>query len=179
MKEDLVRTWFGAVRDAADEGERELPADLPLRPVQRAKLRILLRQDQSDFLSLSIRCLEDIGSEAANAVKEQMYSELMEDAIAGIWSAEENMELLRFLGLCTEGIGDTATFCELFRKALGEESVSTLPEPDALGARVKARADRHMARYMKEREKQRPEEDDDSPPPWMDEFEYIDWCITH
>lgn len=52
MTEDLVRIWFGAVRDAADAGEREIPGAEALSRLQKAQLRILIRQD----LSTSCRC---------------------------------------------------------------------------------------------------------------------------
>ena len=98
--DDLVRLWFGAVRAAADEGEKEVPEDLKLSPLQKAKLHILTRQDLSDFLWLSIRSTEDLSTEAADSVWEDMYSGLMEDAIAGIWSEQENLELAQFMRLC-------------------------------------------------------------------------------
>ena len=66
-----------------------------------------------------------------------MYSELMEDAIAGIRSEEENLELVRFLSICSEGIGDTETYCEYFSRALGGENRDT----DSLAVRVKKTAD--------------------------------------
>lgn len=32
---------------------------------------------------------------------------------------------------------------------------------------------------MNGRAEKRKCDDDDTPPPWLDEFEYIDWCMTH
>ena len=182
MNDKLVRIWFGAVRGAADRGEQELPAGMDLSSLQKAKLRILTRQDLSDFLQLSIRRVEDLDADAANAVWERMYSELMEDAIAGVWSEEEDLQLVRFLSLCSEGVGDAASFCEYFDRALGEGGAPSREERDSLAARVKDRADRCLDAFIKERKTQlRPEGSggEDSPPHWMDEFEYIDWVMTH
>ncbi len=178
MKEDLVRIWFGAVRDAADAGERELPESGSFSRLQKALLRILIRQDLCDFLSLSIRSAEEITSDAANQIWEAMYSELMEDAIAGIWSEEENLELVRFLSLCSEGIGDTETYCEYFVRALGDENRGS----DSVAVRVKKTADRRLDDFIKARKERLgagARRRDDEPPPWLDEFEYIDWVITH
>lgn len=178
MKEELVRIWFGAVRDAADAGEREFPETGSFSRLQKALLRILIRQDLCDFLSLSIQSAEEIDSDAANQIWEAMYSELMEDAIAGIWSAEEDLELARFLSACSEGIGDTETYCELFSRALGGGD----RDSDPLAVRVKKTADRRLDDFIKARKERRgagSRRRDDEPPPWLDEFEYIDWVITH
>lgn len=178
MTEDLVRIWFGAVRDAGDAGEQEIPEKESFSQLQKAMLRILIRQDLCDFLSLSIRKAEEIDSNTANQIWEAMYSELMEDAIAGIWSEEENLELVRFLSICSKGIGDEETYCENFSHVLGDENRGS----DLLALRVKKTADRCLDDFIKARKGRRSAESrrqDDGPPPWMDEFEYIDWVITH
>ena len=180
MKEQLIRLWFGAVRAAADAGEAELPAKMALSAVQRAKLRILLRRDGCDLLSLVIRSTENVSSDTANEIWAAMYSELMEDAIAGVWGEEENMALARFLALCSEGIGGREDFCAYFRMITGEDDLPG-SERDALALRVKDRADKALDTFIKARKEQtrdRPARDD-GPPPGMDEFEYIDWIITH
>ena len=174
MREDLVRLWFGAVRAAADAGEAELPEGTALSAVQKAKLRILLRQDACDLLSLVIRSTEGVAQSVANQIHEAMYSELMEDAIAGVWSDADNLELVRFLGLCSEGIGGAEEFCALFCVVAGEGQ-------DAAALRVKSRADKSLDAFIKGRKEQLRQNAprDDGPPPDMDEFEYIDWVITH
>lgn len=178
VREKLVRIWFGGVRDASDAGEREIPETESFSRLKKAMLRILIRQDLCDFLSLSIRSAEDISMAAANAIHDVMYSELMEDAIAGIWSEEENLTLVRFLSLCAEGIGDTETYCEYFSRVLGDENRGS----DPLTVRVKKTADRRLDDFIKARKERRSAESrsrDDGPLPWMDEFEYIDWQMTH
>ncbi len=182
MAEDLVRIWFGAVRGAADAGEREIPCTEPLDRLQKALLRILIRQELCDLLSLVIRSAEGIREEAANAVWEKMYSELMEDAVAGIWSEEDNLALARFMSLCAEGIGDAETYCVYFLRALGSEDRSLRDVSDPIALRVKETANRHLDAFIKARKEQRAEKTrarDDEPPPWLDEFEYIDWVMTH
>ena len=182
MNESLERIWFGAVRAAADAGEREIPALIVLDRLQKAKLHILIRQDQCDFLSLSIRGAEGISQAAANEIRDGMYSDLMEDAIAGIWSEEENLELLRFLHLCSDGVGDTETFCNWFSLALGEKAVLSEQDRDAVAQRVKKKADQCLDAFITERKTQYRSSSSgkqDDPPPWMDEFEYIDWVMTH
>lgn len=178
MTEDLVRIWFGAVRDAADAGEREIPGAEALSRLQKAQLRILIRQDLCDFLSLSIRSAEIISTPAANEIWQAMYSELMEDAIAGIWSEEDNLVLVRFLSLCSEGIGDTETYCAYYSQVLGHRDTVS----DSVAVRVKKTADRRLDDFIKTRKEQvraKLPGKNDGPPPWMDEFEYIDWVISH
>lgn len=181
--ENLIRIWFGAVRDAADAGEAELREGVALSALQRAKLRILLRQEGCDLLSLVIRSVEGVNGQTANQIWEIMYSELMEDAIAGVWNETESMELARFLSLCTEGIGGAEDFCAYFGMILGD---ILLPSParderNALALRVKDRADKALDAFIRARMKQTRKNDRtmDGPPPGMDEFEYIDWVMTH
>ena len=54
MAEDLARVWYGAIHDASDAGEREIPEPEQLDKLQKAMLRILIRQDLCDALSLLI-----------------------------------------------------------------------------------------------------------------------------
>ena len=182
MAEDLARVWYGAIHDASDAGEREIPEPEQLDKLQKAMLRILIRQDLCDALSLLICRAEGIGRAAAHAVWEKMYSELMEDAIAGIWSQEDELALMRFMGLCAEGIGDTETYCAYLLRALGSEDESLRDVSDPIAVRVKKAADKHLNAFFVARKAQydakRPRRDDD-PPPGLDEFEYIDWVITH
>lgn len=182
MAKDLVRIWVDAVRDAADAGEREIPGPEPLNQLQKALLRISIQQDLCDCLSLSICSAEGIRDDASHAVWNKMYSELMEDAIAGLWSEEDYLEIERFMSLCSEGIGDTETYCAYFLRALGSEDESLRQVSDSIAVHVKKTADRRLDAFIKARKEQRdaksPRRDDD-PPPWLDEFEYIDWVMTH
>ena len=66
--ESLTRIWFGAVRAASDAGEAELPKSVRLSPLQRAKLRILLRRDACDLLTLCIQAAEHIPIQTAKEI---------------------------------------------------------------------------------------------------------------
>ena len=179
-REKLVRIWFGGVRSTSDAGERELPEAMCMTSLQRAMLRILLRQDACDLLSLCIRETENISMKEAKEIRDSLYCELMEDAIAGIWSGEENLMLARFLESCSEGIGDTDDFCTFFLSALGESRSEDGQEIDTIARRVKKNADECLNAFIQERRKlQIGTDSEDGPPPGLDEFEYIDWLITH
>lgn len=181
-REGILRDWFGAVRAAAEAGAKELPEELCLSPLQERKLQILLRQDLTDLLFLCMRRLEDLSSDASDSIFDQMYSELMEDAVAGIWNESENLELLRFLKACSEGIGAPDDFCDYFRRILADGNAHYPAEPDELALRVKEKADKHLNAFLEERKQRRHAASyrrDDEPPPWLDEFEYIDWVMTH
>ena len=177
--EDFVKLWFGAVRTAADEGEKELPEDLKLNPLQRAKLHILVRQSLSDFLWMSIRSTENLSQNAADSIWDDIYSSLMEDAIAGIWNEQENLELVRYMSLCSEGIGNPQTFCEYFLKISPEVFRD---EYDNAAKSIQKRADKYLDNFIKKRKELLRTDSggsDDAPPPDLDEFEYIDWLMSH
>ncbi len=132
------------------------------------------------MLSLVIRSVEGVSGRTANEIWEAMYSELMEDAIAGVRNEADNGEMLRFLSQCSEGIGGTEDFCAYFGMILGE-ALPPPPERDALALRVKGEADKQLNIFIRERKEQLRQNDPspDGPPPGMDEFEYIDWVMTH
>ncbi len=179
-QENLVRIWFGGVRAASDAGEREIPEAMCLKPLQRARLRILLRRDACDLLSLCISAAESISRKEANKVWDRLYSELMEDAVAGIWSGEENLALARYLESCSEGIGDTEDFYAFFLSALGETGSGNRQETETVARQVKTSADACLNAFIRERRNRQSQgTSGDEPPPGLDEFEYIDWQMTH
>ena len=83
--EEVKRAWFGAIREAADKTGKELKEKSALSPVQAVKLDILLRQYMCDDLAECIKASENIAAEKAEDLQKDIYSELIEDAIAGIW----------------------------------------------------------------------------------------------
>ena len=179
-REGLVRIWFGGVRDASDAGEKEIPEALCINPLQRARLRILLRRNACDLLSLCISKAENISMKEANEIWDSLYSELMEDAVAGIWSGEDNLSLARYLASCSEGIGDTEDFCMFFRLAFVEGRPEGELETESVARRVKESSERCLNTFIRERRKQQDRNgSENEPPPGLDEFEYIDWLITH
>ena len=182
MKENLIRLWFGAVRTAADAGESALPDEINLSPLQKTKLQILLRQNVCGSLALSIQNAEGIGSDRANQIYKTIYSELMEDAVSGVWNEEENMDLACFLSKCSDGVANAEVFCACFRSILDAEDVGAQQELGAVLLQVKNSADKSLNTFIKARARQnapKPTIERDSPPPGMDEFEYIDWLISH
>lgn len=182
MEEKVLRLWYGGVRDAAYGGEKALPEGMNLSPLQKTKLQILLRQEQCDDLDTTIEKVENLYAKTAKRIWKDMYSELMEDAIAGIWNDEENLEIALFLSRCTEGIEYEEEFYELFDSILGEGDGRSRQEHDAVAEQVKDKADESIAHFIKERERKlypKLSENEDLPPPWLDEFEYIDWVMTH
>ena len=173
-RETMVREWFGAVRSAADAGVKVLENAGPITPFQRVKLNILFRQEQCDLLSLVIKSAEYISQKEASEVRAEVYSRLMEDAVAGIWSEEENIDMVLFLGKCSEGIGGDDDFCDYASEVLDAEKDTIL--------RAKKTAGNLLNDFIRERKainspKQSRREDE--PPPGLDEFEYIDWVMTH
>ena len=179
-RESLTRIWFGGVRAASDAGEAEIPKSVRLSPLQRAKLRILLRRDACNLLTLCIQSAEHIPIQTAKEIWERVYTGLMEDAVAGVWSGEENLELVRFLGLCSEGIGAEEDFCDCFRLLLGMKKGAADEKTDAAAVQAKRGAQKSLDAFIKERKRLKDRAaSDDGPPPGLDEFEYIDWQITH
>ena len=174
--EEVKRAWFGAIRESADNTGKELKKEAGLTPLQAAKLDILLRQYLCDDLADHIRESENVTAEDAEKLQKDVYSEMIEDAIAGIWSEAENMEIAMFLYECTKGVRMECLFSARLKEILSEVDTEENMQ------KMMARMNRDMKEFTDQRNARwQPKENDneDDPPPWMDEFEYIDWVITH
>ncbi len=174
--ETVKKEWFGAVRSAADSSGKKVKEQSALTPVQAVKLDILLRQYLCDGLADHISESEKISTEEAEGLQKDIYSELMEDAIAGAWSETKNMETAMFLFECTKGVRTESRFSALLKEILSgadaEEAAQTLM----------TETDKDITEFSEKRKALRQPKkssSDDEPPPWMDEFEYIDWVMTH
>ena len=173
-REQTIRDWFGAVRDAADTASECLEA--PVGTVQAVKANILIRQYLCDRLAAQISEADGLSGETSDEIRKEIYSELMEDAIAGVWSETESMETTVFLCECSNGVREKAIFDRLLQEALPESTQET-------AAAVRTLADQELERFAGKRKALHVpvarERNEDEPPPWLDEFEYIDWVITH
>ena len=175
--ERIMREWFGAVRAAADKAA-EFTDSAALSELSRRKVSMLLRQYLFDGLDARIIEAEGLPAAEAEKICKDIYTDLMEDIIAGVWSPEETMETAMFLRECTNGVTDENIFRTLMEKALG-----TAADPDT-AEKLREEAGRKLNKFFEYRKKENQPEPprqrrDDEPPPWLDEFEYIDWVITH
>ncbi len=174
-REQTIRNWFGTVRDAADGAAKKLET-MP-GSVQEVKTNILFRQYLCDRLTQQIADADDLSVETAEDIQKEIYSELMEDAIAGIWSDTENMETAVFLYDCTAGVREVPVFRSMLERALQQDVT------DEKVQEMTTSADREMESFVGRRKALRTppesERSENEPPPWLDEFEYIDWVITH
>ena len=175
--EHIMREWFGAVRTVADKAAA-MPDSTVLSEVSRRKVSMLLRQYLYDTLESRIIQIEEIPSAEAGKMCKEIYTELMEDIIAGVWSTEENMEIAMFLYECKNGVTDDNTFRMLTEKAFGKNIASDTTK------KLQEEARRELDLFCEHRKKQNllkktKLRDENEPPQGLDEFEYIDWMITH
>ena len=174
-REQTIRNWFGAVRAAADEAAKKLET-MP-GSVQAVKVSILIRQYLCDRLTQQIADSDGLPGETSEEIQKEIYSELMEDAIAGVRSETENMETAVFLYDCTAGVREVPVFRSMLERAL-QQNVT-----DEKVQEMMTSADREMESFADRRKALRTqsesERSENEPPPWLDEFEYIDWVITH
>lgn len=147
--ENIVREWFGAVRAAADKAE-EMLADPPARNTPaRVKTDILLRHYLRDGLGMYIVQSEGIRRMQAEEICENIYSELIEDAMAGIWAPNDSVGFMRFLTTCTNAVCNSQMFRELLSRALDAD----VTEREAKS--VMETADQELAHFAAERKARR------------------------
>ena len=174
--ETVKREWFGAVRSAADSAGEKLKKKSALTPLQAVKLDILLRQYLCDNITEHIMDGENYSVEKTKELQKDIYSGLIEDAIAGIWSEPENMEITMFLYECTKGVESESLF------AARLEEILPLDDSTEIMLAMMAGMDKDIEDFTskrKERWMPKKSSNEDEPPPWLDEFEYIDWVMTH
>ena len=174
--ETVKREWFGAVRSAADSAGEELKKRSALTPLQAVKLDILLRQYLCDDLAEHIMDGENFSAGKAKELQKDIYSELIEDAIAGIWSETENMEITMFLYECTKGVESESLFSTRLEEILPMDDSKEIILAMMVGMDkdIKDFTDKRRDRWLPKRSS-----NEDEPPHWLDEFEYIDWVMTH
>ena len=174
--ETVKREWFGAVRSAADSAGEELKKRSALTPLQAVKLDILLRQYLCDDLAEHIMDGENFSAGKAKELQKDIYSELIEDAIAGIWSETENMEITMFLYECTKGVESESLFSTRLEEILPMDDSEEIILAMMVGMDkdIKDFTDKRRDRWLPKRSS-----NEDEPPPRLDEFEYIDWVMTH
>lgn len=174
IKETALRDWFGAVREIADEAAENTGIE-NASAFTRVKVNILLRRYLCKDLAERIMETDGTDKNTAEEMQKQINSEQMEDAAAGIWSENESAESAMFMYDCIYSLLDASDFISLLKRALKKE----ISDETALA--VKELADRRMDEYCAVRKKPpvKYERNEDDPPEWLDEFEYIDWVITH
>ena len=174
--EEVKRAWFGAIRDSADSTGKELKEKTEMTPLQAVKLDILLRQYLCDGLEDDIKESENATTKEIKNLQKDVNSELIEDAIAGIWSETENMEIAMFLYACTEGVRTEDLFFARLKEILPDDDLEGIPQ------KLMVQMNRDMMKFSNFRKKRwlpKVNQNEDDPPPWLDEFEYIDWVMTH
>ena len=146
MNNDItVREWFGAVRAAADKA-REMLADPPAREtLSRVKTDLLLRHRLCNGVQMLIAQAEGVSRREADTIHDAIFSELMEDAMAGFWPQRDSLEMMRFFDLCMNTSDSMPMFTELLRRALNTDVSG---ETAALVAET---ADRELEVFAKQR----------------------------
>ena len=155
--EDVKRAWFGAIRDSADNAGRELKEKAELTPLQAVKLDVLLRQYLCDNLADHIRESENITAEDAEKLQKDIYSDMIEDAIAGIWPETDNMEIAMFLYECTEGVRMECLFSARLKEILSGDDTEEIMQKmmERMNRDMKEFTNQRNARWQPKKKQQR------------------------
>ena len=170
-----ARDWYAAIRDA-DTYCVKLFRERGLTSLQRTKLGILVRAYLLEWAGRRIAETDGVSAKDAKRILADVKTLVMEDAVSGIWTEEESAELTVFLYECLQDDLDWEDYAALLVKVTGCDDDGEAADP-----LLSAAAD-YMYIFARERKQicnpVRPRNEDD-PPPWLDEFEYIDWIMTH
>lgn len=179
--ERIAREWFGAVRDAADRAVKALEERQSINPHQHRMADILFRQLLSNEMTERFPEAEGMDDAQSETLRRMVYSELIEDALAGTGMGSDDMALAVFLSACSEGAWSEEFYLKRFRDVLGR---GVIPDDGIaeLAGETRMIAERQLEAFAKHRQERRapkPIRYVDGPPEGMDEFEYIDWQISH
>lgn len=140
-REEIKREWFAAVRDAADTTIGKLPAPPAMGTLSRVKTDILFRQYLYNGLFFVLGRAEGLDRMTSMSICEEIYTDLIEDVVSGLYDPKESMEVMGFMKLCSDSLSKPAVFAELLRRASGSDI------SDAEAASLKTSADQELARF--------------------------------
>lgn len=178
MKSDCIEFALklsGMIRSASEDAIQAVLPEIEPESLPAVKLRILTRKYLLPDTADDIPLLADVGSEEAEHILKDAQADLMEELVPAMLPAEDQLELAMFMLQCLEEQG---RFQSLFEDALQSSSFEgNLPETAGrLQAEAKARFSSEAA--PPQEEKRRPGTYFPEGYPYMDEFEYIDYCIA-
>ena len=180
-EEKLEKTWAALLRETADQAVKELDEVYPLSPVQRKKATLLFRQFLCDRAEGHIYFSEATSRDEAREIRDRIYATLMEETLAGAGVGDQDAEIARFLLSCTLGVCRNELFGTLFAELLGPNCPGRNYGVPSLSAGLMDFCDKRLKAFAEKEKRAREERtrEYNGPPLWMDEFEYIDWVMTH
>lgn len=184
IKDTKVQYWHDVLETVSDIGVSGLEYYTGGNRLTLAKLMILWRHHSGTHFAVHVRSAEVYDSwERCVEIAEKALQLSIRDVLSAGWSATETAGLRSYIAECAQGAYDSEDIKRLLRGALSDiydEKMLKEAEEEALSCIDYVR----FKTYSLEEER-RDEVTSDSrsgssePPPWLDEFEYIDWQITH
>ena len=150
--------------------------------IQEAKMKILFCIKGGRYLPSHIAWEEKYDKdEECIKLGQKILNEALEEAMQGNWSEAEKTELNEFLEECKTECKTKDELYVTVNKALAHiQDADVLKEADELAKHWLENIRMELCNYDFRRDLIYQESDEGSdPPPWLDEFEYIDWNITH
>ena len=177
-RQEAIRVWTDELRNMTEFALKELDETCPLTQLQKVQARILFRQFVCDRTSRVILFAEGFRLEEEEKIAGPIYRQLMGEVFP---EGCELPELVRFRDLCLQGVCRDGLFHICLKQLLGSSCRANAQGFASLADGLMTVMDKRIKTYEKRREQLRRSQEvrDNEPPPDMDEFEYIDWVITH
>lgn len=196
----IIKYWYEALTKASKVGEAgftEFAGEEPgqeepgqgesgadsKRLLKLAKLRVLWLLHAGRHLDMFMHSGEVYEEwEKCTELSSLILKKAVEEAMVGDWSTEEAAELEAFRAGCGDKVYETRDIREKLHEIFSGADEETLEKIDE---EIRRRVDfvrwkLYDAKFARKDEVEAPfRKYLDEPPPGMDEFEYIDWMITH
>ena len=181
--EEKVRFWYNALITASNIGVSGMEEIASHDRLCLAKIRLLWRYHAAEMLHVHIYDGERFEKwENCEKIAGEALAESVKDVMTVGWSEEEKKELESFASECSRGAYDSRALKALLRNALSGSGDDAIREAEEMADRCidYVRFETYSFENDRKGDVMEPLRSDSSePPPDMDEFEYIDWQITH
>ena len=184
-KDEKVQFWKDALITASDIGVRNIEEYADGDRVCLAKIMLLWLYHSAAYFAVHVSSAEIYDNwERCKEIAAGAIESAIGDVMSLGWPAEKRAELKRFEEECAEGAYDASEIALLVRSALSciyyDEALLKEAEEKAAGCIDYVRFKTYSIEENRKEEVTAPYRTDSSePPPGLDEFEYIDWVITH
>jgi hypothetical protein len=180
---DMFRYWYDALISASRQGGDSFVEFCGQDPVRIAKLRILWTLHAGRYLHVQMHDGEVYEEwEKCQELSRRIIDKAVQDILSEDHRPEETAEIRRFFDEYAAHSYEIPNIREELHALFCDADEKTMAQIDEEFRRREQFVRWTLYEFefaRKDEVKMRGRKDTDEPPPGMDEFEYIDWVISH
>lgn len=180
---DCYSYWYDAFTKICKWMENDFKRYIENGSGQMKRIKLLFIKRARKFFGMYIYFGEyDENYNECIKLADEIMANVLEEELSGSWSEEEKQEFKKFYEECPDYFEPIEELYAFVKNILPDVQDNEIMEKIYKEARywhdsIKA----NFETFQMSRKSKFIKDDDEGsePPPWLDEFEYIDWMITH